>query len=81
MKTSINETIKVGAVFENTKARPVWFVWKKSKYAVLAITYQWKTRTGRETQHHFAAQGPEDLYELVYNSGTLTWTLATVETE
>jgi hypothetical protein len=82
MITSINEPIRVGAIFGNgKKIKPVWFVWNKRRHPVKEITYSWKSKEGRATIYSFSVTDGNSLYEIAYNAETLSWKLRAVETE
>ncbi|OGS21095.1 MAG: hypothetical protein A2252_05530 [Elusimicrobia bacterium RIFOXYA2_FULL_39_19] len=79
MATTINEQIKVGAVFEKEIIRPKWFVHNGRKHAVEEITYTWKTCEGDAQLIHFSVTEGGTLFEISYNQKTLTWLLEKVE--
>jgi len=81
MGTRIGEKIKIGVVFGgDTKMKPVWFFWAGKKYTADEITFRWQSRRGRTVIQHFAVRSGTDLYELSYNTESLVWTLAAVQT-
>lgn len=41
--TSIDESIRAGAAFDNRKVMPMWFMWRGRYYKVRAVTYTWHT--------------------------------------
>jgi len=59
--------------------RPVWFDWRRRKYAVREITYSWQERQGEATILHFAVSDGGNLFELSYNTAGRIWSLAAVE--
>ena len=81
MIVTIEEQVKVGAVFGNGKVIPKWFVWKGEKYPICAITYTWRDKEGKETRHHYSVTDGINLYELCYLERQMTWYLASVEVE
>ncbi len=83
MITEINEPIKVGAIFGDNKKKlkPVWFVWSGRKYDVKEVTYIWTERVGKAGIHHFSVADGAHLFDISYNTDTLTWMLHSVETE
>jgi hypothetical protein len=82
MITSIDESIKVGAIFGNgRKIKPVWFLWNRRRYPIREVTYSWVSREGRATIYNFSVTDGSSLYEICYNAETLSWKLLAVETE
>ena len=78
----IREDIRVAVIFgPGSSIRPVWFDWRRRKYAVEEITYSWQERQGEATLVHFAVSDGANLFELTYNAGSRVWSLAAVETE
>lgn len=73
--TVINEKIKVGAVFDDNKIKPKWFVRNGRKYIISEITYTWRTKNGEEQIIHFSATDGSTLFEISYNQKTLKWCL------
>lgn len=81
METRIEEKIKTGVVFGgDRKMKPVWFVWAGRKYIVEEVTFNWQSRRGRTVVQHFAVKCGADLHELSYDTESLVWTLAVVQT-
>ena len=78
MITEINEPVEVGAVFQKSGVRPVWFVWKGRKYPVERVTYRWKERQGEAWFYSFSVFDGANTFELVYNSKTTEWRLGRV---
>ncbi|HET6465075.1 MAG TPA: hypothetical protein VFH55_05625 [Nitrospiria bacterium] len=79
MITAIGEPVKVGAVFDPEQTlQPKWFVWNHRKYSVDRVTFSWKVRDGQRVFHHFAVTDGANLYELTYESATLSWRLMAV---
>ncbi|MCR4321699.1 MAG: hypothetical protein NUV74_15350 [Candidatus Brocadiaceae bacterium] len=83
MITEINETIKVGAIFGDSKKKlkPVWFIWSGQKYLVQEITYVWTERLGKAVIHNFAVTDGVNLFSISYNTDTLVWILHSIETD
>ena len=77
-ETLVNETIKVGAVFEANLIRPKWFIWKGKSYRVARVTYRWKERVGRTDIHHLAVSDGVNLFELAFDNTALSWRLIRV---
>ncbi len=82
MKNLINETVKVGAVFESgSSVKPVWFIWQGRLHRIREITYRWKSRRGQSVIRHFAVTDQSDLYELKFDTCACVWRLGYVEME
>lgn len=67
--------VRVGAVFERGRIRPVWFVTGSEKRDIQKVTYRWKERVGQTTLLHFTVDIGGDIYELICRSDTLEWFL------
>ncbi len=79
MVEEINESVDVMTVFREGRIRPVKFKWTGRTYAVTRIAYSWVTREGSYPVHHFSVLcNGKDVYELIFNTYTLSWTLAKV---
>ncbi|MBN2407079.1 MAG: hypothetical protein JXJ19_05230 [Elusimicrobia bacterium] len=79
--TDINEPVKVGAVFENSRIRPKWFVWKKKKYILRKITYDWVDSSRGDKHLCFSVWDGRNMYELSYSTRFFTWMLDRVHLE
>ncbi len=78
----IRENIRVAVIFgPGNSVRPVWFDWRRRKYAVREVTYTWRERQGEATLFHFAVTDGANLFELTYNAVSQLWALTAVETE
>ncbi len=81
MKTLIDETIRVGAVFEKQKGvKPIWFIWQGREHRIKEITYRWRSRCGSAIIRHFSVTDDTALYELRFNTCSCIWKLGQVET-
>ena len=78
---SIDESIRVGAAFNNRRVMPVWFMWRGRYYKVKSVTYTWRTNQGIARVHHYSVSDGDNLYELLFNTDTLEWTLGKVSME
>jgi hypothetical protein len=76
--TSIDEEIRVGAVFNDRRVVPVWFMWHGRYYRVKTLTYTWHTDQGIAKIHHYSVSDGDNLYELQFNTDTLEWSLGKV---
>ncbi len=81
MGTDINEPITVSAVFDHSQVRPAWFLWGRRRYAIREITQRWQTRDGSTYLLHLGVSDGATCFELVFNQHTLTWRLASIETD
>lgn len=82
MITNIDEPIKVGAVFgSEKKIKPVWFTWNRTRYNIKSVTYSWVSKEGSAAIYNFSVTDGKTLYEICYNTETLSWKLLAVETE
>jgi hypothetical protein len=70
----INETIRVGAVFETTgKIRPAVIVYRGRRINVNRINYTWDSRDGNVTHYHFAVDTEEGIYEISMDNKEFIW--------
>jgi hypothetical protein len=78
-----DERIELAAVFGGrAKLRPLWFVWKGTKYFIRDVTYYWTTSSGEAVIHHFSVKDEScNLFEIGYNTRTLVWKLLKLEAE
>jgi hypothetical protein len=76
MTVSLNESVSVGAVFSRGTLKPVWFSRKGKQIRIEEVALVWKTREGSTPILHFSVTDGQGLYELRYNTGTLSWRLA-----
>lgn len=85
----INERISVYAVYNtpgerrapHERLQPVAFCWRNRRYRVGDITYVWRESRGENELYHFAVTADGNVYELLYETRTLNWTLATIACE
>jgi|SRR5208337_1304812 len=76
MTVSLNESVSVSAVFSSGAVKPVWFSRKGKQIQIEEIALVWKTREGSTPILHFSVTDGQGLYELRYNTVTLSWRLA-----
>ncbi|MFO7674780.1 MAG: DUF6504 family protein [bacterium] len=89
VRNSINERIRVYAVYNEPRDRrapherlqPVAFCWRNRQYRVRDITYVWRESRGETELYHYAVTDGSDVYELLYETKSLDWTLSTVSCE
>ena len=78
MVTSINEPIRVGAVFERGQIKPAWFVWQGRRYEHCHVTMRWQTQLGTASILHLSLTDGLNDFELTFNQHTLAWRLAAI---
>jgi hypothetical protein len=81
MVYSVNESVKVLALFCRGTMRPVRFSWRGVDYAVKQITFKWKDREGKAAVYHFAVSDGSSVFQLGYQPESLTWKLEAVDLE
>jgi hypothetical protein len=81
MVNTIREPIKVGVIFSANSIKPVWFMWKSSRYTVKQVTFAWRSREGSATIYHFAVTDGANLFELSFHTKTAEWILESIECE
>ena len=85
----INERVRVYAVYNSPgercapheRLRPVAFCWRNRQYRVSEVTYVWRESRGESERYHFAVTAEDNVYELLYETRSLNWTLASVACE
>ena len=80
--TCIGEPISVIVSFGGfpNKMRPVRFRWSGRVFDIKEITYHWVSKEGTRVLHHFSVTAGGSLYELVFDSQRLLWSLERIET-
>ncbi len=81
MSTEIHEPISVSVTFDRTNVRPSWFLWKQRRYPIKEVTQRWQTKEGQTPILHLGVTDGTNCFELTFNQHTLTWHLASVETD
>lgn len=81
MVYSVNENIKVFALFDERGVTPLRFLWKGITYPIKETRFKWEDREGKARLHHFAVSDGTNAFQLTYNSEHLTWKLLAVDTE
>lgn len=79
MSEMINETVKVGAVFNNSKIIPKWFIRANQRFDITNINYTWKTKEGRKLICHFAVSDGVNVFELSYDMEDAKWELTAAD--
>jgi len=76
------EPVRVAAVFAaDGRLRPAWFEQRGRQRSIEQVTYRWRERDGATLTLHFTVTvtGEGALYELAYDTGAQTWSLAVLE--
>jgi len=72
--------IRVGVIHgPGNRIVPVWFDLRRRKHSILEITNSWRDRQGETVRIHFHVTDAGALYELVYDLGSMTWSLEEIE--
>lgn len=79
MILSLYEPVRVGAVFEDSWPRPVWFGFQGQKVVAKEVCYRWKEREGDDTLYKFTLSDGVNLYELLFSARKMTWFLVAME--
>jgi len=77
----IDEPVGVVASFYQGRIRPLSFRWEERLIRIRRVTYEWSRRDGLRMIYFFSVTDGKTLYNLVYETDTLTWRLQAVETE
>lgn len=76
----IHESIRVAVDFQDTKIRPLAFVWGSKKYVVEKVNLVYKRQHGDRYLWCFAVSDRANSYVLLYDPDSLRWTLEEVYT-
>lgn len=71
----LDESIKVGAVFNGNNIVPRWFIWEKRKYQIEKINYEWQDKNGKEKLFCFSVISGANTYEITFNAERTVWRL------
>ena len=75
----LDEKIDVVSVFVGGKVNIIRFRWKNTVLSVDKITGRWTTREGPFPVYNFSVLvNKNDIYELSFNSRTLSWRINTI---
>src|SRR3712207_3597061 len=76
----IQEKVGVISIYDNLKRsfRPYKLRWQMREYIITKVAYYHKIREGRTIIHIFHATDGNLDFKLLFNSDTLSWTLAEV---
>lgn len=78
IKEKIGESVRVWALFEQSKVTPLCFEWRQRPHKV-QVTYRWDHLAGRALMLHFAVTDGASLFELAYDTAGQSWTLEGME--
>lgn len=81
MESVVNESVKVGAVFERNSIKLRWFLWRNRRLDVKEVNYVWKAREGETMITYFSVSDGGASYLLSFNHRTLEWKLEKVYAE
>ena len=78
----LKEPIRLAAIFTpGQRVKPVWFDWRRRQHKILETTYVWKEQVGDTVLLHFSVSDGGALYDLVYNTGDLSWHVHGIEVQ
>lgn len=77
---TIDEPVKVAAVFDGETVLPKWFVWQGRTRRITETTYTWRDNQGTARILHFAVTDGATVFELAFNQKTLAWRLESTTT-
>jgi hypothetical protein len=79
MYTSIDEKVKMVAVFEKGQIIPRLFRWHSRDYKIKEISIRYQEREGRSINYFFGVETDTgNVFKLRYNDEQLTWWLTEV---
>ena len=76
---SVDERVKVLALFDEEGLKPLRFQWRGMTYPVKQITFRWKEHKGGGPAYRFAVSDGSSAFQLTYNSEFLNWKVAAVD--
>ena len=78
----IGEPVHVIASFGiHSRLRPLMFRWSGREVKIKDITYEWTTSMGKSRLIHFSVTDGSTLYELCFDSASITWSIENIETD
>ena len=78
----IGERIFVIAAFGmSIRLKPLRFTWSNRQINIKDVTYEWTTSEGTSRLLHFSVTDGNTLYELSFNTNSISWRLEGVETD
>jgi hypothetical protein len=79
--THIGEDISVIASFDRIyKIRPLKFKWSGRLFHIREVTYTWLIKIGQKNIYHFSVTDGASLYEISFDTTSLTWKLENIDT-
>jgi hypothetical protein len=79
MYDSINEKIKVLAVFENGIIAPRLFSWSNRNYKIKNISMRYQDKEGASVEHFFSVETDDGgVFKLSLNNVSMVWKLREV---
>ncbi len=75
MVSGLSDVIRVGAVFEQSNIKPVWFQLNGKKVSIDKIIYKWQEKSGNTSVIKFTVQAGEMMYEIGYYVIDTKWRL------
>jgi len=73
MHEVINEPIDILVSFGSGKVLPLFFRWRKRKYAVEKMNLVHTKKDGRETIYYFNVSNKTNYFKLSFSTKTLGW--------
>lgn len=72
---TINEPVRVLAVFSGGQISPVKFRWKTREMDVFAVNARWRDRRGDDWAYHFSVEAGDETYYLHFATDDMQWWL------
>ncbi len=69
--------VKVVAVFDKGRIKPVLFFYENRKYYIKCINYEWVSTNGISKIYHFAVSDGENNFELTFDDKKMIWNIKT----
>lgn len=77
--TDLYESIRVWALFENTKVEPYIFFWRDRKIKIDSINMVHTSKSEGGLLYHFSVSSEGNYYRLQFNIAKMKWLLEQVE--
>ena len=78
----IGERVFVIAAFgRSIRLKPLRFTWSDRQVDIKDVTYEWTTLEGTSKLLHFSVTDGKTLYELSFNTNSISWRLEGIETD
>jgi hypothetical protein len=75
MLETVNEGVRVRAVFAQGKLMPESFIWGERQIVIKKINLTYARFTGRAKLYYFAVSDEANYFKLEFNTENLVWTL------